>query len=100
MPKKIIDFSIPINVLIRDDGTRALLIAIAYYRGEGGSYAGPVRDALGAYTRDFVKALAPSEKKRFDEILETVKTSEAMRLKIAADTPRKVRKRPTRSSLD
>lgn len=93
MPKLKIDFSIPINVLIRDDGTRALLIAIAYYRGEGGSYAGPVRDALGAYTRDFVASLSPADRKRFDQILETVKTSETMRAQVAADTPRKSRKR-------
>lgn len=93
MPKKTIDFNIPINVLIRDDGTRALLIAIAYFRGEGGSYAGPVRDALGAYTRTFVASLSPTDKRRFDDILASVKVTEATRKAIAADTPRKVRKR-------
>lgn len=93
MPKKSIDFNIPINVLIRDDGTRALLIAIAYYRGEGGSYAGPVRDALGAYTRTFASGLSLAERKRFEDILATVKTTEALRLQVAADTPRKLRKR-------
>lgn len=92
MPKKTKDFVVPINVLIRDDGTRQLLIAIAYFRGEGGSYAGPVRDALGEYTRKFMASLTPAERRRFDEIHGNVTTTEAYRKQVAADAPRKSRR--------
>lgn len=97
MPKRTIDFNVPVNVLIRDDGTKEALIAIAYFRGEGSSFAGPVRDALATYVREWIARLTPSERKRFDEILASVKTSEAMRKAIRADTPRKLRRKSTHS---
>lgn len=88
MPKKTVDFSQKINVLIRDDGTKESLIAIAYYRGEGASFAGPVRDALARYVREFVAALSPSERKRYDEILASVKTTNAMKKAISQTASR------------
>lgn len=78
MPKLTVDFSVPINVLIRDDGTKDKLIAIAYLRGEGSSYAGPVRDALFRYVSEFVEGLSPADRRRFEEILSSVRTAKAM----------------------
>lgn len=89
MPKKTVEFDIPVNVLIRDDGTKEALIAIAYFRGEGSSFAGPVRDALNTYVREWLSKLSPSDRKRYDEILESVKTSDAVKRMISADTHRK-----------
>jgi hypothetical protein len=79
MPKLTVDFSVPINVLIRDDGTKQALVAIAFYRGEAGSYAGPVREALAKYAREFRAGLGEAEAKRYDEILANVQTSDAYR---------------------
>lgn len=99
MPKKTIDFEIPINVLIRDDGTKEALIAIAMMRGEGGSFAGPVRDALGSYVRNYAGGLSSADRKRYDEILESVKTNSVLKKQIQADgggarSAGKIRRRP------
>lgn len=72
-------YRVPINVLIRDDGVRELLIAIDYFRGGGGKYAEPVRDALAKYAGEFRDTLGAKDQKVFDEILSTVKTTEAYR---------------------
>lgn len=85
MPKLTTDFSISINVLIRDDGTKEKLIAIAYLRGEGSSYAGPVRDALARYVSEFVGGLSPADRARFDEILSSVRTAKAMERAVRTD---------------
>ena len=91
MPKLTVDFSVPVNVLIRDDGTKEMLLAIAFFRGEGGAFAGPVRDALTAYCYDFQANLPEKDRKRFGEILESVKVTEAYRKANKADTPRRRR---------
>lgn len=75
MPKLTKDFTVPINILVRDDQTKEKLIAIAYYRGEGGSYAGPTRDALALYIQNFEGGLSPEERKRYESILENVMIS-------------------------
>lgn len=97
MPKLTVDFSVPINVLIRDDGTKEQLIAIAYLRGEGSSYAGPVRDALARYVSAFVGGLSPADRKRFDEILSNVRTTMAMEKAIRTDGGEVKRRRERRS---
>lgn len=78
MPKKGSDFNQQITVLLRDDGTKQILTAIAYFRGDGGSYAGPVRDACASYVREWLAKLTPAERKRFDDILDNVKVKAAM----------------------
>lgn len=72
MPKKSTDFPEQINILCPED-TTIQLIAIAYYRGDGGRYAGPARDFIATGIREWIEALAPKERKRFDEILANVK---------------------------
>jgi hypothetical protein len=79
MSKKQLEFNVPINILIRDDGTKSMLIAIDYFRGGTGRYADPSRDAIAEFTREFTNSLSPSERKRFDLILESVQTAEAYR---------------------
>lgn len=93
MPKLTTDFSISINVLIRDDGTKERLIAIAYLRGEGASFAGPVRDALSRYVSGFVEGLSPADRKRFDEILSTVRTAKVLERAVRTDGGRVRRER-------
>jgi hypothetical protein len=92
MPKLTVDFSIPLNILARDDGTKEALVAIAYFRGEGGSFAGPARDALASFVRSFRSGLPEADAKRYDEILATVRETEAQRRAINSDTPRKRRR--------
>lgn len=78
MPKKGQEFTEQITVLLRDDDTKEMLTAIAFYRGDGGSYAGPVRDACATYVREWVARLTPAERRRFDEILDNVKVKRNM----------------------
>ncbi len=84
MPKKGQDFTEQITVLLRDDGTKEALTAIAYFRGDGGSYAGPVRDACASYVREWLARLTPAERKRFDEILGNVRVKRNMERAIKA----------------
>lgn len=71
MPKLELIFTDQVNFLtVR--GTLDQLRAIAYFRGERGHFAGPARDFLDKGIREFVAALSPSERKRYDEILENV----------------------------
>jgi len=79
MPKTTLIFKVPCNILLSDDGTMDMLIAISYYRGEGGAYAGPARDAMGRFVREYRAGLSERERKTFDGILETVKASSAMK---------------------
>jgi hypothetical protein len=79
MPKTTLIFKVPCNVLLPDDGTMELLIAISYHRGEGGAYAGPARDAMGRFVREYRAGLSEREKKTFDGILETVRESAVMK---------------------
>ena len=72
MPKLSTDFPEQINLLCPLD-TQAQLIAIAYYRGEAGRYAGPARDFILSGIRDWVEALGPKERKRYEEILANVR---------------------------
>jgi len=78
MPKKGQDIEIAVSIFLRNDGTKEMLTAIAYYRGEGGSYAGPVRDACASYVREWLARLTPAERRRFDEILDNVKVKVRM----------------------
>lgn len=85
MSKGKLKYHVPLNLLIEDDGTKQALIAINYFRGNGGSYAEPSRDALREYVQRFRDGLSESQRKQFDEILATVKTTEAYRKRVKAD---------------
>jgi len=84
MPKTKLIFKVPCNILLADDGTMDLLIAISYHRGEGGAYAGPARDGIGRFVREYRAGLSDRERKTFDGILETVKVSAAMKKAVKA----------------
>jgi hypothetical protein len=72
VPKLELVFTDQINFLaVR--GTADQLRAIAYYRGDRGRFAGPARDFLDKGIRDFVAALSPKERARYEEILASVK---------------------------
>lgn len=73
MPKLKKDFPEQINILTVA-GTTENLVAIAYYRGNGGQYAAPARDFIDRGIRDFIESLSEKEKIRFNEILRNVKT--------------------------
>lgn len=86
MPKKIVEYSVPLNILIRDDGTKEALIAIAYYRGMRGrrrAFAGPAREALGRYVKEFEAGLSETERRRYKEILQSVKSNRALQEEIS-----------------
>ena len=73
MPKLHADYTVPLNILLGQDGTKEILIAVAYYRGQGGRFAGPARDFLRDGCERFAAGLSPKERARFDEILANVK---------------------------
>lgn len=72
MPKKTIDFPEQINILA-PAGITEKLIAIAYYRGQAGAYAGPARDFLARGIDQFIEGLSDKDRKRFNEILANVR---------------------------
>jgi hypothetical protein len=53
-------------------GTMDALVAIAFYRGDKGRYAGPARDFISKGIREFIEALPEKERRRFDDILRNV----------------------------
>ena len=75
MPKLQMVYTEQINFLTVP-GTRALLIAIAFYRGEAGTYAAPARDFIDRGIREWIAGLDVKERKRFDEILDNVNITE------------------------
>ena len=87
MPKLQKDFPEQLNMLV-GRGTVEQLIAVAYFRGEGGQYAGPARDFIARGLREFVASLDAKERARFEEILGNVKVQ---RGEVAA--PRYMRKK-------
>ena len=72
MPKLTKDFPDQLNFLT-PEGTLDMLIAIAYFRGEGGKYAGPARDFIIGGIRDFQSRLSDADKRRLKEVLANVK---------------------------
>lgn len=72
MPKKTIDYTDKFIVLC-PPGTTEALIAISYYRGEAGQYAGPIRDFVARGIREFVESLSDKDRRRYDEILANVR---------------------------
>lgn len=80
MPKTVLNFNEQINFLA-SSGTLDQLIAISYYRGETGKYAGPVRDFVAKGIREWVGSLSPAERKRYEEILANVKVTSKYRVR-------------------
>jgi hypothetical protein len=74
MPKRTKDFPEQLNFLA-GRGVTEQLLAVAYFRGEGATYAGPARDFVATGYRLFLASLDEKERKRFDEILANVKIS-------------------------
>lgn len=72
MPKRTTDFPEQINILA-PEGVTNMLIAISYFRGEAGRYAGPARDFIQRGVDEFMQSLNERERRRFNEILENVK---------------------------
>lgn len=72
MPKRTTDFPEQINILA-PEGVTNMLIAISYFRGEAGRYAGPARDFIQRGIDEFMQSLNERERRRFNEILENVK---------------------------
>ena len=79
--KKPLNYPDQINLLCAP-GTRLMLVAIAYHRGDGGRYAEPARDFLADGIAAYLAKLSKTERARVDEILATVKTSETLRTAI------------------
>lgn len=73
MPKKKTDFPEHINLLLLE-GTTELLVAISFFRGEAGSYAGPARDYIFQGVQRFKSGLSDADRKRFEQILANVQT--------------------------
>ena len=78
MPKKTKDYPEQINILA-ERGTTARLKAISYYQGTLGHYAHPARDLIRGGIERWIKSLTPTERKKFDSILETVTSTEEIR---------------------
>ena len=56
-----------------------MLVALGYYRGAKGHFAGPTKDLIQDGLDRFLAGLNTVERKRFDEIVESVTVSEAYR---------------------
>jgi len=78
MPKMKMEYPDQVNVLCKA-GTLDLLRAIGYYRGEKGRYAGAAKDFIQEGIKRWVESLSPTEKKRFESILETVKATSGLK---------------------
>lgn len=72
MPKRTTDFPEQINILT-EAGVTEMLIAISYFRGEAGRYAGPARDFIRRGIDEFTGGLSDRDRRRFNEILENVR---------------------------
>lgn len=79
MPKKFKMFNVNCNVKMVGEMV-IMLQAIGYYRGNGGEYADPVRDFCQAGVDSFLANLTPAERRRFDEILENVRTGASLKI--------------------
>lgn len=75
MPKKDLNFPDQVNFL-NPAGTIETLIAIAFYRGDLGRYGSAARDMLAIGINHFLSSLSQADKKRFNEILESVRVSQ------------------------
>ena len=69
-----VTFSEPLNLLV-DPEMKQMLIAISYYRGESGAFAGPARDFIRDGIDRFHASLTGVNKQRFESILENVRTA-------------------------
>ena len=79
MPKMTKDFPVHLNMLVRDDGTKEELIAIAYFR-DGSDEFGPVgRDFLRDGIERFKASLSERDRQRLREILANVKVARTMK---------------------
>lgn len=78
MPKKIIVFDVPVNVKM-ERRMIEYLQAVGYWRGNGGQYADPVREFCQEGIDRFLAGLSPADKRRFDEILESVRVVGSMK---------------------
>ncbi len=76
--KKKLNYSDQLNVLY-PDGTRAVLVAIAFFRGQKGDYAKAARDLIGEGINHFRAELSVRDRAVFEDILATVRTSESYR---------------------
>jgi len=76
MAKKVLTYRDQVNFLTVE-GTVTKLVAISYYRGEGGAFAGPARDMIDRGIREFIASLSPKERKRFEDIMENVRIMRA-----------------------
>ena len=88
MPKLKADYPVTCNLLLPDDGTKEVLVAISFYRGERGSFAGPARDFLRDGCDRFQASLTGRERARFLEILETVRAAAGVQKAVDSDTRR------------
>lgn len=76
MPKKTTEYPDQVNVLCPKD-TLILLRSIGFYRGEDGQFAGPARDFIVQGVRQWTESLSPTERKRFESIVENVRVMQA-----------------------
>jgi len=72
MPKMKISYPDHVNFLAGPD-TVMRLTAIAYFRGQRGRYAEPLRDFVEAGIREFIAGLKPAERRQYEEILENLR---------------------------
>jgi hypothetical protein len=78
MPKLHASLTAPLSILIEPD-IKALLIAASFYRGYRGLQGRVARDMLQDGLNHWMGGLGPADRKRFDEILLSVKVAETYR---------------------
>lgn len=79
MPKLGLEFTVHLNMMVRDDGTRETLKAIAYFRDGSEEFSVVARDFIAEGIERYKASLSPRDRSRLAEILENVKVTEAMK---------------------
>lgn len=79
MPKLGQVYTVHLNLLVPDDGTREVLIAMSYFRYASGEFGAVARDLLTEGIERFRASLSPKDKAAFAEIENNVKAAEALK---------------------
>lgn len=63
-------------------GTRAELLAVAYFRGHGSRYAKAARELHLRGMESFLNSLTPAERRRYDQIMESVRLADRLQSEV------------------
>jgi hypothetical protein len=83
MPKKRVNYDSQLSFQL-ENKLRLQLVALAYLRGDRGSYAGVCRQYLHDGVTEAIRKFGPADRARFDEILMNVTIADTNEREMAA----------------